>query len=167
MDILSRIPLVSKVRRNHALEHATIHILNQRYPHIRLMGRSAPGSFYIYGDIEAEIVRAAAEEALARLKRGEKGLAVHPRCGTNLATAGVLAGLSAFFIMSGRSRSRLAKLPEVLFAATVAVILAQPLGWAIQKHITTSTELDGVFIRGVSRQAVGGIATHRVDVGQE
>ncbi|MGQ9628391.1 MAG: DUF6391 domain-containing protein [Anaerolineae bacterium] len=167
MDILSRIPLVSKVRRNHALEHATIHILNQRYPHIRLMGRSAPGGFYIYGDIGTEIVRAAAEEALARLKRGEKGLAVHPRCGTNLATAGVLAGLSAFFIMSGRSRSRLAKLPEVLFAATVAVILAQPLGWAIQKHITTSTELDGVFIRGVFRQAVGGIATHRVDVGQE
>jgi hypothetical protein len=40
-------------------------------------------------------------------------------------------------------------LPGVLVAAVLAVIAAQPLGRLVQKHLTTSPELDGMRIVSV------------------
>jgi hypothetical protein len=74
---------------------------------------------------------------------------VSPLCGTNLAVAGVLAGCASLFAM-GR-RTRLEGLPGVIMAAMVAVLAAQPLGRLVQKHFTTSPELDGVRIVSVER----------------
>jgi hypothetical protein len=161
---------IARIKRNHALEHATIHVLSQGYPQLHVVGRSTPSGFILYGDIATEKVATAANEALTRLQHGEKGLAIHARCGTNLATAGGLAGLSSFLVMSGRSRSRLSrleKLPQVLLAATVAIVLAQPLGLILQARLTTSTDLEGVTIRSVTRQVRGKMLIHQVDIDQE
>jgi len=161
MNILE-IPLIARIRRNHALEHATIHVLTEHNPRRHLMGRTTERGFYLFGEVETEEVAAAVSEALARLQGGEHSLAVHPRCGTNLATAGVLAGLSSFVAMSGRSKSRLAKLPQVVLAATMAVMAAQPLGLALQKHVTTSPEVEGVTIEEITRQRRGSVVVHEV-----
>ena len=83
------ISLLSRVRRHHALEHATIRILNRRFPHVRLAGWSAPGGFYIRGAVTTAQLQTAIAEAVARFAGGERHLAVHPRCGTNLVTAGL------------------------------------------------------------------------------
>ena len=166
MSILE-IPLVAKIRRNHALEHATIHVLTQHNPRQHLMGRTTARGFYILGEVEMEEVAAAVSEALVRLQRGEHSLAVHPRCGTNLATAGVLAGLFSFVAMSGRPKSRLAKLPQILLATTIAVIAAQSLGPAVQKYVTTLPEVEGVVIKEITRLQRGQAVIHRVDLGQE
>ena len=40
-------------------------------------------------------------------------------------------------------------LPGALMAAMLAVLAAQPLGRLVQKHVTTSAELDGVRIVSV------------------
>ncbi len=141
--------VVNAVRRNHALEHATVSILLSRHgPHTRVVGRAAADGFYIYGDIPTEALEEFAHEGLARLQRGESHLAVSPMCGTNLAVAGLMAGLASLFAM-GR-RSRLEGLPRALMAAMVAVLAAQPLGRLVQKHVTTSPELDGVRIVSVA-----------------
>ena len=161
MNILE-IPLIARIRRNHALEHATIHVLTEHNPRRHLMGRTTDHGFYLFGEVEAEEVVVAVSEALARLQRGEHSLAVHPRCGTNLATAGVLAGLSSFVAMSGRSKSRLAKLPQIILAATIAVMAAQPLGLALQKHVTTLPEVEGVTIEEITRQRSGQVVVHHV-----
>ncbi|MFQ5813711.1 MAG: DUF6391 domain-containing protein, partial [Anaerolineae bacterium] len=95
MNILET-PIIARIRRNHALEHATIHVLTEYKPRRDLVGRTTAWGFYLFGEVETEEVAVAVSEALARLRRGEHSLAVHPRCGTNLATAGVLAGLSSF-----------------------------------------------------------------------
>ncbi len=179
MNILE-IPLIVRIRRNHALEHATIHVLTQHNPHRRLAGRTTAHGFCLYGEVETEEVAAAVSEALVRLQRGEHSLAVHPRCGTNLATAGVLAGLSSFVAMSGRSKtsarlrraqsrrsvepSRLAKLPQIILATTIAVIAAQPLGLALQKHVTTLPEVEGVTIEEITRQERGQVVVHQVRI---
>ncbi len=140
--------LINAIRRNHALEHATISILLSRHgPHMRVIGRAAPDGFYIYGDIPTERLKEFAHEGLARLQRGESHLAVSPLCGTNLAVAGVLAGLASLFAMG--SRNRLQGIPGAIMAAMLAVIAAQPLGRLVQKHVTTSPELDGVRIVSV------------------
>jgi hypothetical protein len=162
MNILE-IPLIARTRRNHALEHATIHVLSEHEPRRHLMGRTTDRGFYLFGEVETEEVATAVSEALDRLQGGEHSLAVHPRCGTNLATAGVLAGLSSFVVMSsGRSKSRLARLPQIILAATMAVMVAQPLGLSMQKHVTTLPEVEGVTIEEITRQRRGQVVVHHV-----
>jgi hypothetical protein len=164
--LTSMMDIVNTVRQNHALEHATMHVLSQRNPYLRLVGRSTPGGFYIYGDLDTEEVALAASEALARLQQGEEHLAVHPRCGTNLAVTAVLAGTAAFGATLGRPRSKLERLPLALAAATLAAIVAQPLAHRIQERITTSPEVEGVYIVDVSRQNRGKLVMHRIIVGR-
>ena len=93
--------LISRVRRNHALEHATMHILNEHYRNLRLVTRSSLWGFYVYGDVPTEGVVAAAQEGLRRLRGGQRRMAIHPNCGSNLAVAGTLAGLGAFLALGG------------------------------------------------------------------
>lgn len=155
------------VRQNHALEHATIHVLSRRQPYTRIVGRSTFAGFLIYGPFETEVVAGAASEALARLQQGEAHLAVHPRCGTNLAVTSILAGTAAFGATLGRPRSKLDRLPLALMAATVAAIIAQPLAHRIQEEITTTPEVDGLYIASITRQERGSLVAHKVIVGRE
>ena len=69
--------LIGSVRRNHALEHATISILMGRLgPDTRLVGRATSNGFYIYGNVPSEDVEVSAEQGLSRLRAGESVLAV-------------------------------------------------------------------------------------------
>lgn len=140
--------LVGSIRRNHALEHATISILMGRLgADTRLVGRATASGFYIYGNVPAEDIETSAAQGLDRLKAGEAVLAVSPLCGTNLAVAGVLAGLAS--TISAGNRSRWERLPSVLLASMLAVLAAQPLGRWLQKYVTTSPDLRDVEIIGV------------------
>jgi hypothetical protein len=159
--------VVNIVRQNHALEHATIHVLSRRNPYLRIMGRSTAVGFYIYGDLDTLEIANAASEALARLQRGEEHLAVHPRCGTNLAVTGVLAGTAAFGATLGRPRSKLDRLPLAVMAATLGALAAQPLAHRIQERITTTPEVEGVYIKEIKQQDQGRFVSHKVTVGRE
>jgi hypothetical protein len=136
------------VRRNHALEHATISVLMGRCPDRRLVGRATAAGFYIYGDVPNEEVDASAKEGLKRLRAGESGLAVSPLCGTNLVVAGVMAGLASV-LSAGGNKGRLDRLPSVLLASMLAVLAAQPVGRWIQKRFTTSANVGDLEIVGV------------------
>ena len=155
MDILVN------VRRNHALEHATIAVLLGKVgPNTRLVGRASSDGFYIYGKVPTDKIHESAAEALARLKKGESQLAVSPLCGTNLAVAGVLAGLASLLALGNRSRWE--RLPNVLMAAVVAVVGAQPLGRVVQRYVTTSADVQDLEIVGVTATARGLAPLHKV-----
>lgn len=161
---LSDLPIISRVRRNHALEHATIQVLGERLRDLALVGRSSIWGFYIYGDVPTEDVLAAAQEGLHRLQSGEQRMAIHPNCGTNLAVAGVLAGFGAFLALGGLGRKRdrdlierLARLPLAFTAATLGIILARPLGPVIQAHVTTDPNVGNMRIADVSRERKAGV----------
>jgi hypothetical protein len=146
---LINIPLLSRIRRNHGLEHATLHILARLHPGKRLAGHSDFNGFWITGDLNLQEIDQAVQEALLRLKNGESKLAVHPNCGTNFATAGSLAGLAGVIGMLGvgnRKRDKLERFPMIAVLATVALIAAQPLGMKIQKNLTTSADLGDLEI---------------------
>ncbi len=113
---------ISRVRRNHGLEHATLHVLAERHPGRPLAGHSDLNGFWIIGDLTAEDLASAIQEARLRLESGESKLAVHPNCGTNIATSGVLAGLAAAVGMFGvgkRARDNLDRLPLAILLATL------------------------------------------------
>jgi len=157
-------PVLSRLRRNHALEHATIHLLSARYPWGTFVGRSDTQGFFLFGDVSGPAVRQAAEEALGRLRAGEARLSIHPNCGTNLLTSGVLATTAAFaaFAGSNNSRSRISRLPTAILLTAVALLAAQPLGTALQRSVTTQADPQGLQIVDVRSWQRGRTTLHRV-----
>jgi len=164
MDALN-FPLIARVRRNHALEHATIHVLTEKHRPISVVGRSTFSGYYLYGNLTTEMVIEAAQEALARLRAGEHHLAIHPNCGTNLVVAGSLAGLATFAVLGGGKKRRLDLLPNALLAATAALVLAQPIGPQLQARVTTLADLGDLGIKGVRREERGSLIVHFVETG--
>lgn len=158
---------IARIRRNHGLEHATIHLLSAQYPRATLVGRADRGGFYLYGDVPTHAVSEAAQGALERLRRGERHLAVHPNCGTNLLTAGLLASLSAYVsLLQVRDdetwTDRLARLPFLIVITTLALVLAQPLGMAVQRHLTTAADPGELEIQEIRHLSPNGPVVHRV-----
>ncbi len=137
------LPLILETRRNHALEHATIHILNRQFPGQRLVGHSNPTGFHLLGNLQTQDLWIAATEAHTRLNSGESGLAIHPGCGTNLAATTLLAGTLAWLPLRGNKSilTRLLLLPLAVIFALLGVLLARPLGPILQQHITTEANL--------------------------
>lgn len=159
-------PALTRVRRNHGLEHASIHLLSQKYPQRSFVGRSDPSGFYIYGDVETSTLGELIHEALQRLRDGEQELAIHPNCGTNLVTAGLLAGSASFLALLGSEREgwrkRLDRMPNAIILAMGALILAQPLGRAAQKHITVQSDPGDLEVLGIQRIREDPRPLHRI-----
>lgn len=156
---------ISRIRRNHGLEHATIHILAENHPGVSLAGHSDSRGFWLMGEVSTEAVRQAVTQALARLRAGEHNLAVHPNCGTNFVTAGSAAGLAAAAAMFGagrRWRERVERLPLAMSLATLALIAAQPLGLVIQKRVTTSGQPGDLQVVDIIPARNGPLRAHRV-----
>ena len=141
------LPLILETRRNHALEHATLHILARKY-HTSMAGHSNPTGFFLLGDVTAEDISSAATEAMARLLAGESGLAVHPGCGTNLATTALLAGTFAWAPLRGAKSTfwRVWLIPIAVVFAAFGYWLSKPLGPWLQKYITTEADLGDMEI---------------------
>ena len=94
--------IVNRIRRNHGLEHATIHVLSDGHKRFSAQGNSDHRGFHlnIYGDVTEDEVAAAVTEAHRRLRAGERHLAVHPNCGTVLVTTALLATVAAEAVFS-------------------------------------------------------------------
>jgi uncharacterized protein YqhQ len=169
MASILNVPLIARVRRNHAAEHATIHVLSTHNPYLQMIGSTTLSGFTLYGWVHTEEVASAVTEALDRLRAGEYHLAVHPRCGTNLVVGGTLAGLAAFVTMlfPRRSKSRLIRLPDMMLAAMLAMLVAQPLGLILQERVTTSPEVGGMSVQRIKRQQWGRLVIHEVTLSQE
>jgi hypothetical protein len=165
MNILN-LPFISRLRRNHALEHATIHILSAKRHPLSVVGRAALNGYYLYGDLDTEVVKEAAGEALTRLQAGEDHLAIHPNCGTNVVAAGSLAGLATFLVLgSHKKKWSFELLPNALLAATAALILSQPVGPRLQAHVTTLADLEDLMIKDVRREIRRNLVIHFVETG--
>ena len=148
---VTRHPYILRVRRNHGLEHATIHILNRQ--NYKLSGRSSEGGFILLGEAPTEQVESAVIEALARMKAGERKLAIHPNCGTNLVTTGFLATVVAFLGFAGRGlRRSWERFPTMMLAMMAVVFLSMPLGMSLQRHFTTEGDLGDMELVSVTRE---------------
>jgi hypothetical protein len=133
-------PILSRIRRNHGLEHAAIHVLSKRHPGAALVGHSDAGGFWLIGNLSTEQVADGVRTALTRLRNGEHKLAVHPNCGTNFVTSGAFAGLAAgaVFIGAKKVTDKFTRIPMAIALATLALIAAQPFGFVVQERVTTS-----------------------------
>ena len=158
------LPIVRETRRNHALEHATLHVLSAGHPGSPMAGHSNPTGFFILANLPTEDVKAAVTQALMRLRSGERELAIHAGCGTNLATSALLAGTFAWFALRGGKSTfgRLLRLPFALAFALVGFAISQPLGPVIQAKITTDADIGDLQVVDVRLTARGRVTAHRV-----
>jgi hypothetical protein len=154
--------LVGTVRRNHALEHATITIMLRKLGHdVRMAGRATRDGYYLYGNVPTSLLEESTNEALARLKGGEGHLAVTPLCGTNIAVAGAMTAIASAIAL-GTGARRTERIPNAIVASMLAVIAAQPVGRLVQKHLTTSPDLSDTEIVGIKESGRGGVRFHKV-----
>ena len=145
------LPLLLETRRNHAVEHATLHILARKFKNQSMGGHSNPTGFYLMGHFTKEDIQEAADEAMQRLRSGESGLAIHEGCGTNIATSTLLPAMFAFVPMQG-TRSNLWRVLLIPFAIGLAVFgyfLSKPLGPWLQKNVTTEANLGDMRIMDI------------------
>ena len=141
------LPFILETRRNHALEHATLHMLARTHKG-NMAGHSNPTGFFLLGDFSTPDVWASATEALERLREGESGLAIHAGCGTNMATTALLSATLGWSVLRGAKSTltRFLLLPIAVALAVVGVLLARPLGPWLQKYITTEADLGAMQI---------------------
>jgi hypothetical protein len=163
MTILEN-PIISSIRRNHGLEHATLNILAQRFPYRPLAGYSFPAGFFLVGDVPTEELRDAVAQALTRLNNGERNLAIHPNCGTNYLVTGFVAGILAWLGLAGakRGRDKFGRFPLVVALVTLGLIIGQPLGLMVQERFTTSGDPQGLSVVDIFPIRYGKFSLHRV-----
>jgi hypothetical protein len=130
------------LRRNHALEHATIVVMMEREPGRRLNGFSTDDGFFVQGVRSISEVESAAREAMRRLQSGEKRLAIHRNCGTTIVAANLLAAI--FFLVTlglvlylGVGNLYLMILGSVVLAFALRI----PLSLLLQRFVTTDSDL--------------------------
>ncbi len=157
--------LISRTRRNHGLEHATLNLLQEHFPHQSFAGHSDPGGFWIVGDIDAPRLTEITKKALEKLRNGNHKLALHENCGTNMLTTGTMAGLAGAMGLIGtgnKKGSRWERLPLVVLLATIAVILSRPLGLYLQRNVTTNGKPGSLHITKVTTHQQGQVTAHRI-----
>jgi hypothetical protein len=165
------IDVVRRTRRNHGLEHATVHVLSGRIKNLSIAGRSDGGGFWLMGDVSTDQVESAAAEALQRMQNGEHELAVHPNCGTGLVTTGLMASMAGMLGSVGVKRGMseyASRLPTVMLLTIGAIIVSQPLGLRLQEHFTTLGDPGDLQILNITKDTARGLlgrpmTLHRVN----
>lgn len=146
--------IISRIQRNHGLEHATIHVLSEHHSGFSAQGNSNHRGFYlnVFSDtLTYDDVVAAVNEAFTRMKNGEHSLAVHPNCGTVLlttATMTTVAAQAAFAVESirqGKERTDssvfVGGFSSAILASVIALIASRPMGLHLQEKYTTEGNL--------------------------
>ncbi len=161
--------LFNRIRRNHALEHATINLVTQSYPMAKIAGFSGPLGFTLYTSLTAEEIVPAVRQSLKRLKNGEHNLRIHANCGTNLVVTATLTTLTTLFGVHRKpvsAQKRLERLPHLILLNVLALLAARPLGEWIQSYVTTDTNLSDTEIASIFTDYQGGLRRIRVHTRQ-
>src|SRR5918999_1431614 len=134
------------LRRNHALEHATIVVMMEREPGRKFNGFSTDDGFFVQGVRSTEEVDGAAREALRRLRAGEKKLAVHRNCGTTIVAANLLAALFFLGALGVGLYLGWDVYLLVLGGIVLSLVLRVPLSLFLQRFVTTDGDLSNAEV---------------------
>ena len=163
--------ILRHLRRNHALEHATINLASQRYPGIQIIGFSGPLGFSLYTELSVDKIAPLVHKALAALKSGHAQLAVHDNCGTNIVVTAMLTTMATLMGMGRRTKRplrRLAeRLPYAVLLNAIALFAAPSAGHWIQSKVTTDPQLENVKIGSLFTDYKGGFQRIRVHTVQD
>ena len=134
------------LRRNHALEHATIAVMMEREPGRKFNGFSTDEGFFVQGVRSTGEVDSAAREALRRLRTGEKKLAVHRNCGTTIVAANLLAAVFFLIALGVGLYLDWDVYLLILGGVILSLGLRVPLSLFLQRFVTTDADLSNAEV---------------------
>lgn len=156
---------ISRTRRNHGLEHATLNLMAKTHPGKAFAGHSDGNGFWILGEISSEELTQIVETALNKLRAGQGELAIHKNCGTNLLVSGFAAGLAGAAGLVGagnRTRDKVERIPLITLLGAAALLLSRPLGPYLQREVTVNPDPGSLQITDLSLHSLNGIPAHRI-----
>lgn len=135
------------LRKNHAMEHATINVLEKDYGYNNLAGYAVEEGYYIIGMNNIINVEQAARKGLMLMKNGRKNLAIHRRCGTSLTVANFLSAIIflGLLIFTGYF-----SILSMIIAIVISQLVGPFLGEIVQKKFTTTPEVEEMEIVSAS-----------------
>jgi len=153
-----------KIKQNHALEHAVMHVLARRVYGLHLVAHSDWAGFTVFGEIPLPVLESAVTEALKRMRSGEVSLAIHPHCGTNIA---VPLGLCGGLVIGAASLPRGWRVARLLLILLAGFFFAarKPLSSSFQRYMTNITDLEQIQIKSVRLINNRGLHISRVSIG--
>jgi hypothetical protein len=134
------------LRRNHALEHATIVVMMEREPGRKFNGFSNDDGFFVQGVRSTDEVDGAAREALRRLCAGEKKLAIHRNCGTTIVAANLLAAVFFLGALGVGLYLDWNLYLLILGGILLSLVLRVPLSLLLQRFVTTDADLSNAEV---------------------
>ena len=159
------ISYLSRTRRNHGLEHATLNLLGRSRPKQSFAGHSDGGGFWILGQIATIELNNIVLDALERLNAGQRELAIHKNCGTNLLVSGFAAGLAGAAGLIGvgkKPKDKFERIPIITALGVLALALSRPLGPVLQALLTTSGEPGSLQVVSITKHTLNGTPAHRI-----
>ena len=150
---------IRRTRQHHAIEHAAIHLLTARFPGQRFSGLSDSLGFTLFADVDEVDLLRAVDDAILRLQSGQTDLAIHPNCGTNLATTALLTTGAA--LIGNRGSGRLDRFATSLLLVLLALEVAKPLGYRLQDY-TTLADVSDRLLMDIHLLPIGGKRLYRV-----
>lgn len=143
---LIKIAFNKQLRANHALEHATINVIEERVGQLNLTGMGRENGFIIQGPLDPYLIEEAARIGLMRLKNGEANLAIHRRCGTSILAANLVTSILIIYLLWNLGFFGIL---YIIFALLAAQVVGPPLGYLFQKYVTTSLDVSDLEIVGI------------------
>jgi hypothetical protein len=149
-----RLLVSRRMRQNHALEHATINVIQQRYRRSSIVGMPAVDGFHIRGRVSEDTVISATNEALRRMKRGERQLAFSRRCPTSLVSTQLVLGV--VFLAAVLSIWREFIAPAFLIALLGSALLGPPVSPFVQRLLLVDPNPDSLQFRDLEVEQPAG-----------
>lgn len=153
--------LLRRTRQHHAIEHAMLTILAERFPGRRMVGYSDPIGVTILTDLPEAAVQQALSDAMLRLQAGEAQLAIHPNCGTNLLATGVLVTLASLFAGLGSRKDLLSRFSRTLTLVLPMLIVGPMIGLQLQQYTTLAAVSDR-WVKAIFPFALGPVSGFRI-----
>ena len=155
-----------RVRKNHALEHGTINILEQQYGLPGLTGRAREDGFGLSGLPNPQLILETAELARERLAAGETRLAIHRRCGTTMVLVNLSSSVIFILLLVVAGRFSFGTVLLSLAAAWIIGTWASPF---VQRRLTIDSDVGDLVITGAEARLrpvrfFGGTATLPAEV---
>ena len=163
--ISMEIGFINKIRRNHAVEHATVAVMVEDGLHGLVAGYATSNGFWLFSKAGNQEVMNASKNALARLCHGENNLAVSKNCGTNIALTVIMTDL-AFQLYRRVTKSKSSDLGPRILIAAASIAISNPLGLKIQQYFTTLSDVSQVRIIKVNSYKFGKMYLHKVNTAQ-
>ena len=151
--------LLQRVRRNHALEHATINLISQRHPEAQVVGFSGPLGFTLYTSLPAKAVVPVIPQALTRIQQDEPQLRIHANCGTNIVVKAMMTTLATLIGLGHAEkrtwRDHVERLPNMVMLNVLALTLSDPIAFWMQANVTTAADVSRMEIASILSDTQG------------